>query len=978
MNGSISNATPSQVEVLSRGEKGILRHHLFLRRIYLMPSLSWNEVRDRAIKFAREWAGTKSESAEKQTFWNEFFEVFGIRRRSVATFEEPVRNIKGKYSFIDLFWPGIVLVEHKSSGQDLGRAQSQAFRYIQDLAREDRHTEIPRYVIVSDFARFALHDLEPEDQKELPLFDQWRVRTDQFELSEIHHHVREFAFLKGEKPVRLDPEDPANEKAYQIMANLHDTLERGGFIGHELERFLVRVLFCLFAEDTGIFEPSAFQNLLDQRTREDGSDLGAQLNRLFEVLNTSEDKRQKTLDEDLAAFPYVNGALFAERLGFADFNRDMRNALVACCRFQWARISPAVFGSLFQGIMDDKERRQQGAHYTSERDIMKVVRSLFLDELRAEFDTLKADLSTRQKARLEEFHKKLRKLSFLDPACGCGNFLVLTYRELRRLELDVLRVLHRGEDGQQQVLDVRELCWVDVDQLYGIELFEWPVRIAEVALWLMDHQMNVAVAEAFGQSFRRLPLKNTPHIIQGNALRLDWNAVLPKEQCNYILGNPPFVGKHLMSAEQSADMDAVCGTLDGSGFLDYVTGWYMKAATYCSESKISTGFVSTNSITQGEQAGILWNALFQKHHVKIHFAHRTFAWESEARGKAHVHVVIVGFGTFDRADKHIVDYDADPEQPTVISAKNISPYLVDGPDLALPIRREPICKVPEIINGNKPADGGFLIIEEEDRIAFLRDNPGAVEYVKPFLSAEQYLNGENRWVLWLVDAPPNVIRENPGIHQRVEAVREFRLNSRKESTRRRADRPALFDQLRQPTHEYILIPRHSSENRRYIPFGYFSPEMIIGDSCTAIPNAKPYHFGVISSAMHMAWVRQVCGRLKSDYRYSNKLVYNNFPWPTEVDTKRRTAVETAAQAVLDVRSRFLPPKGTSTLADLYDPLSMPPALAQAHTYLDRAVDRCYRSESFGSDRERVEHLFALYERLTKPLLPMSVRQKRSR
>lgn len=619
-----------------------------------MLAPSWNEVRNRAIKFACEWAGTTSENAEKQTFWNEFFEVFGIRRRSVASFEEPVLNIKGKYSLIDLFWPGVVLVEHKSSGQDLGRAQSQAFRYIQDLAREGRHEEIPRYVIVSDFARFALHDLEPESQKELPLFDnKWRVRTKQFALSELRHHVREFDFLKGEKPVHLDPEDPANEKAYQIMADLHDTLEGGGFTGHELERFLVRVLFCLFAEDTGIFEPAAFQRFLEHRTREDGSDLGAQLNRLFEVLNTPDEKRQRTLDEDLAGLPYVNGALFAERLGFADFNRDMRNALVACCRFQWARISPAVFGSLFQGIIDDKERRQQGAHYTSERDIMKVIGSLFLDQLRTELDALKSDRSTRRRTRLEEFHDKLHSLKFLDPACGCGNFLVLTYRELRRIELDLLRELH----GNQQFTAVDNAIKVDVDQFYGIELSEWPVRIAEIALWLMDHQMNVEVAEAFGQSYRRLPLKSTPHVVQDNALRRDWNTVLPREQCNYILGNPPFVGAKYQDANQRKDMDLVAAGVRNSGLLDYVTGWYFRAAAYIRGSRITVGFVSTNSITQGEQVGVLWNTLFRQYAIKIHFGHRTFSWASEAKGKAHVHVVIIGFGSFDTSPKRIYDYE---------------------------------------------------------------------------------------------------------------------------------------------------------------------------------------------------------------------------------------------------------------------------------------------------------------------------------
>jgi len=943
-----------------------------------MTNLSWNEVRDRAIKFSREWAGTSSERAEKQTFWNEYFQVFGLQRRSVATFEEPVLNIRGQYGFIDLFWPGIVLVEHKSTGHDLGRAQSQAFRYIQDLAREGRHVDIPRYVIVSDFARFALHDLEPEEQKELPLFDQWRVQTIEFSLPELHKYVREFAFLKGEKPIRVDPEDPANEKAYRIMADLHDALEEGGFTGHELERFLVRILFCLFAEDTGIFEPGAFQNLLERRTREDGSDLGAQLNRLFEVLNTPEDRRQRTLDEDLATFPYVNGELFAERLGFADFNREMRKALVASCHFQWARISPAVFGSLFQGIMDDNERRQQGAHYTSERDIMKVVRSLFLDELRAEFDTLKADRSTRRRARLEEFLNKLRSLNFLDPACGCGNFLVLTYRELRRLELDVLRLLHGGEVEQQQVLNVRELCRVDVDQFYGIELHEWPVRIAEMALWLMDHQMNVEVAEAFGQNFRRLPLKSTPHIVKDNALRLDWNTVLPREQCSYVLGNPPFVGKQFATDDQKQDMEMVWGRVKGAGVLDYVTGWYLKAAEYIQGTMIVVGFVSTNSITQGEQVGVLWNELFTRNHLKIHFGHRTFAWASEARGKAHVHVVIIGFAVFDRDNKRLYDYEGDEEKATVTIVRNVSPYLIEGSDTVILSRSKPICTVPEIIFGNMPNDGGHLILTDEEKDELLRREPRAARFIRLFLGSQEFINGETRWCLWLKDATPGELRALPEVMKRINGVREHREESDRETTRELARTPALFGEIRQPDSEYLLVPSVSSENRPYVPIGFMSPDVIGSNLVLFVPGATKFHFGVLSSAMHMAWVRQVCGRLESRYRYSNKLVYNNFPWPTEVEEKRRSAVDSAAQAVLDARLRFLPPKGASTLGDLYDPLTMPPALAQAHAALDRAVDRCYRDEPFRSDRERVEYLFSLYERLTVPLLPATPRPRRQR
>ena len=953
-----------------------------------MAKLSWNEIRDRAITFSHEWADATSERAESQTFWNEFFEVFGIRRRSVAAFEEPVRNLKGKYSRIDLFWPGKVLVEHKSSGENLDHAQSQAFRYIRDLTREGRDEEVPRYVIVSDFTRFALHDLEPEGQGELPLFDQWRVRTHEFELSDLHHQVRAFAFLNGEKSFRLDPEDPANEKAYQIMADLHDTLERGGFIGHELERFLVRVLFCLFAEDTGIFEPAAFQNLLAQRTREDGSDLGAQLNRLFEVLNTQEDKRQKTLDEDLAVLPYVNGALFAERLGFADFNRDMRNALMACCRFQWARISPAVFGSLFQGILDDKERRQQGAHYTSERDIMKVVRSLFLDKLRAEFDILKADRSTRQKSRLEEFHSKLRRLNFLDPACGCGNFLVLTYRELRRLELDLLREIH----GVQQFTDVENAIKVDVDQFYGIELYEWPVRIAEMALWLMDHQMNVEVAEAFGQSFRRLPLKNTPHILRDNALQLDWNVALPKEQCSYILGNPPFVGAKYQNPDQRAEMDLVAHDISNSGLLDYVTGWYFKAAKYIQGTRIVVGFVSTNSVTQGEQVGVLWNPLFQQYGIKIHYGHRTFSWVSEARGKAHVHVVIIGFGTFDASSKRIYDYGDSADSVTVVEAKNISPYLVEGRDIAIVNRSKPLCCVPEIGIGNKPIDGGFYLFTPDEKIEFVRMEPGADKLFRKWVGSEEYINGEQRWCLWLGDCSPEELRNLPEVLKRIDMVAKYRRGeipaknkpddekhkTRNEQTKKLAQTPTRFHVENMPRSTFLLIPEVSSERRKYIPIGFMTPDVLCSNLVKLVPDATIFHFGVLSSTIHMAWVRQVSGRLESRYRYSNKLVYNNFPWPAEVEQSRQLAVETAAQSVLDARAQYLPPKGTSTLADLYDPLSMPSSLSQAHTGLDHAVDRCYRPESFGSDRERVEHLFSLYERLISPLLPATPRSRTQR
>lgn len=930
-----------------------------------MPKLSWNETRDRAIQFSREWSTATYEQRDKQTFWNEFFECFGVPRRSVAVFEHAVAKIRGHYNYLDLFWPGVLLVEHKSTGASLTKAESQAFAYLADLARQGHADQLPRYVVLCDFRRWVLFDLEPGEQDGLPILDDGRpFRVVEFELRDLHRYIREFAFIKGEKPVRLDPEDPANLTATQLLADLHDALEETGFTGHALERMLVRLLFCLFAEDTGIFEPSSFTELVN-RTREDGADLGMHLAQLFQVLNTPSENRQSSLDEDLAAFPYVNGGLFDENLLIASFTSSHRQALLKCCGFYWARISPAVFGSLFQGILDDKQRRQLGAHYTSERDIMKLLRSLFLDELRAELDAAIVDRSTRRTDRLRTFQKRLRSLKFIDPACGCGNFLMLAYRELRRLENKTILELRTIGGTVQRELDIRRLAEVDVDQFYGIEIGEWPVRIAEVGLWLTDHQCNVELAEALGQSFRRLPLRASPTLRVDNALRLDWRIVLPPSSDVFVLGNPPFIGKHLLSPEQSHDMELVWDETNGAGFLDYVTGWYRKAAEYIQGTRIRCAFVSTNSITQGEQTGILWGHLFQHYAIKIHFAHRTFSWTSEARGKANVHVVIIGFGAFEHTPKRIYDYETDKVNATITEVRNISPYLIEGSDVALPIRRVPLCDVPDIIYGNKPADGGHLIIEPEDLTDFLAKNPGARSYVKPFLSADQFLNGEERWVLWLVDAPPSVIRENPGVRKRVESVREFRLKSRKESTRRRADRPTLFDQIRQPTSRYIVIPCHSSENRKYVPFAYFDPTVIIGNSCTAVPDASLFHFGVISSSMHMAWMRVVCGRLESRYRYSNKLVYNNFPWPSNIAKRDRETVETAAQAVLNTRDMF----PASTLADLYDPVAMPPALFKAHATLDRAVDRCYRREIFPSDRARVEHLFSLYEQLSTPLLP---------
>ena len=932
-----------------------------------MP-LSWNEIKHRAIAFSRDWKGVASEKSERQTFWNEFFEVFGKKRRALAAFEEPVKKLSGNWGFIDLFWPGTCLVEHKSAGADLGKAHAQGMDYIRGLIDSGREKEAPRWLIVSDFSRIAIHDLEPEQDPDLPLFRRLPPSVE-FDLKDLHRNVRHFAFVAGYKHHKLNPEDPANFEATELMARLHDALYDGGYRGHQLCQFLVRLLFCFFAEDTGIFPPDHFKLYMREHTAEDGSDLGARLAHLFQVLNTPEESRGKNLDEDLSHFPYINGALFEESLTFADFTTTMRTALLECADFKWEKISPAVFGSLFQTIFDhedDRKRRQLGAHYTAEKNILKLVRSLFLDELRAEFDSAKLDRSGRGPKRLRELQKRLSELKILDPACGCGNFLVVTYRELRQLELEILIELHSGQQQFEQD-EVYNLSLINVDQMYGIEIEEFPARIAEVALWLADHQANILLSEAFGQFYRRIPLRKSPQIHVANALRTDWKEVLPPSECSYIIGNPPFVGQHYQSPYQKADQMAVMFQIPAAGVIDFVANWHIKAADYIQGTMTGVAFVSTNSLCQGEQAGLLWSELFGRYAVKINFAHRTFAWESEARGKAHVHCIIVGFSNFDTPSKVLYDYDMDSEHPTATKVSNISPYLTEGPDRAVSNRTEPLCAVPKMSWGNKPTDGGHLILSPKERREMIAKEPGVAKFIRRYMSGGDFINDEERYCLWLKDAAPHELRQLPLVLERVESVRAMRLASKAESTRRFAAQPALFRQIAQPDSDYLAVPEVSSENRPIIPIAFLSKEVICSNTVQFVPNATLWHFGILTSSMHMAWMRLVAGRLESRYRYSNTLVYNNFPWPVVATPELKKNVEKAAQAILDARVKY----PLSTLADLYDPSTMPSDLVKAHEALDRAVERCYRKEPFLNDRSRVEHLFALYEKLTNPLALMA-------
>ena len=959
-----------------------------------MP-LSWNEIKDRALRFSREWADEASEDAEAQSFWNGFFEVFGVSRRRVASFERKVRKIDGRDGYIDLLWKGVLLVEHKSRGHDLDRAHAQARDYFHGLT----DAELPRYLLVSDFARFRLYDLEGDGE---PI---------EFALNDLHKHVRAFGFIAGYQARTFKDEDPVNIEAAERMGKLHDALKAAGYAGHELEVLLVRLLFCLFAEDTGIFPRNAFNDLIAQRTREDGSDLGPWLAQLFQTLDTPRDKRQRTLDEQLAELPYVNGKLFSEQLPLAAFDAKMRELLLQASGLRWNEISPAIFGSMFQSVMDAKARRNLGAHYTSEKNILKLIGPLFLDDLKAELEKI-----GNNEGKLKSFHVKLSNLRFLDPACGCGNFLVIAYRELRLLELEVLR---RQFAQQQSVLTrVAEHVAVDVDQFYGIEIEEFPAQIAQVALWLMDHQMNLLVAEQFGEYFARLPLVKAPTIVHDNALRVDWNEVVPRENLSYILGNPPFGGKHYQNKEQRSDQALVTAGIKSGSDLDFVANWFIKAANYSEGTVVDFAFVATNSITQGEQVPLLWPYLLDQRKLAIRFAHRTFKWSNEARGKAAVHCVIVGMTRHPPTQRSLFDYDNPTSEPHLVLAANINPYLADGPNVVVTKRSAPLDGRPTMRCGSKPVDDGQLILSDAERNELLATYPVAAAWVRPFIGSEEFINGSRRWCLWLNDATPTALRAVPPVMQRIEAVRAFREASTAAPTRAAAQTPSRFFFISQPQTDYILVPEVSSERRRYVPIGWMTSEVVSSNKNYIVAEPSLCIFGLLQSAMHMAWLATVGGRLKSDFQYSASMVYNNFPWPEleplsprergrgegsgeaegrndpepssrpsghllqegEGKNKHRAAIEAAAQGVLDARAQF----PDATLADLYDPLSMPPALVKAHQALDRAVDAAYiaaekaasrKPPKLASDAERVAFLFERYQALTS-LLP-AAKPKRS-
>ena len=911
--------------------------------------LSWNEVRARAAAFAEEWRDASYESGETQSFYNDFFKVFGVRRSSVARYEQHVTKLDNSAGFIDLFWPGVLIVEQKSAGRDLAKAYEQAGGYFDALPEHLR----PRYILVSDFQTFELHDLDERETVAFPLAD-------------LPAHVEAFGFILGVQRRAFRDQDPANIKAAELVGRLHDALADSGYRGHDLERFLVRIVFCLFADDTGIFERrDIFLDFIETRTSEDGTDLGAKLAHLFQVLDTPEDERLTSLDEDLDQFPHVNGALFEGPLRIPAFDAAMRAALLDACRFDWSKLSPAIFGALFQSVMEPAERRAKGAHYTTEKNILKVIEPLFMDDLRAEFGRLKSRKDGRRRPALLAFQEKLGQLRFFDPACGCGNFLIIAYRELRTLEIEVLKEIYTG--GLFDKLG-ESLSVIDVDQFYGIEIGEFPARIAETALWMMDHIMNNRLSLAFGRVYARIPLQTSPHIVHGDALELNWADLLPSEECSFVFGNPPFSGAKWQTAEQRAQVRRIAALGKTGGTLDYVTAWFITAGDYVKTCQARIGFVATNSITQGEQVAQLWPALFERCKLEIAFAHRTFAWGSDARGKAHVHVVILGLDRREaaRPEKRLFSYPDINGEPDETRHAAVSPYLFDAhgiPNPHLTVRAEssPINGARRLITGSKPVDDGNFIFSAEQRNAFLEAEPNAAPFLRPFVEAWEYLRGSTRWILALHSVPPDVLARLPRVRERIAAVRKFREDSESLPTQKIAATPTLYHVNVLPTSPFLVIPQTSSERREYAPIGWLEPPAIPSDKLRLLSDATLAEFALLTSAMHMAWMRAVTGRLESRYMYSVGVVYNTFPMPPgDSDLSK---LELLAQAVLDARAAH----PGATLADLYDPDLMPPNLRRAHQALDRAVDRLYRKSGFASERERVEHLFMLYEKMRAPL-----------
>ena len=925
-------------------------------------SLDYQHIREQLHRIIHDYKDAEGyERGQSQNFWTQIFNAYGVSGQVQSkAFEHRLKDDKSQ-KYVDAFIPKLVMIEQKSRGLDLNKAYNQVSKYYERLSVADK----PRYIVLSNFDELWLFDIEN------PL----NIKEYKCPLADLPKNAEWLDFLAPNAAMaEIVEENPINRQATEMVAKLHQAFISDGVNADELALFLTRLIFCFFADDTGIFgQKNLLDGLLKNVARSDGSNLNEVFTTLFDTLNTKD--RSSRLPESYAAFAYINGDLFSQSIRIPYFDENLYNLVVQCNNLDWSEISPAIFGSMFQSVLDiddtadsDDKRREFGAHYTSEKNILKVINSLFLQELRDEFSKCAKD-----KPRAIKLYEKLPKLTFFDPACGCGNFLIIAYRELRLLENQLIAQIY-GE--QRGLLDISSMCQVTVEQFYGIEIEPHAAHIARVAMWITDHQLNQATAERFGTTRPTTPIVYSPHITEGNALQIDWEDVLEANKCDFVMGNPPFIGKSNQNKQQKSDMEIVTKHIKNYKSLDYVAGWYIKAMHYMQSvtrqnHHIETAFVSTNSIVQGEQVAILWQYLLRDNNAHINFAHHTFRWTNEGKGVAGVHCVIIGYSTIERKEKTIFSYEDIAGEPKPNKAKLINGYLIDA-SLVFFDKTNKQCSNELMMDlGSIPRDGGSLSLSNEEYIELIEKEPLAKKYLRPYMGSQEFLSNIKRWCLWFDGCDPiqlnNDLTKLPLVRERVEGVKQMRLSSTREATKKQASQPHLFSERRQPVSgNYLLIPSVSSENRKYIPIGFLSSETVCSNLVFSLINADLYHLGVLSSSMHNAFMRLTAGRLESRYRYSNSIVYNNFLYPFDAKkdednqtAKAKEVIGSAAQAVLDARKHYQDvSEDAPTLAKLYNTYMIDPypELTKAHSALDKVVDKAYGYKGKGDDASRVEFL----------------------
>ena len=922
-------------------------------------SLDYQHIREQLHRIIHDYKDAEGyERGQSQNFWTQIFNAYGVSGQvQLKAFEHRLKKDKTQ-KYVDAFIPKLVIIEQKSKGIDLNKAYSQASEYYDRLK-----TDKPRYIVLCNFDELWIYDLaNPLDIKEYKCL-----------LTDLPKNAEWLDFLAPNAAMaEIVEENPINRQATEMVARLHKAFISDGVNADELALFLTRLIFCFFADDTGIFgQKNLLDGLLTNEARNDGSNLNEVFTTLFDTLNT--ETRSSRLPESYAAFAYINGDLFSQSIRIPHFDENLYNLVVDCNNLDWSEISPAIFGSMFQSVLDiddtadsDDKRREFGAHYTSEKNILKVINSLFLQDLRDEFSKCAKD-----KPRAIKLYEKLPTLKFFDPACGCGNFLIIAYRELRLLENQLIAQIYGDQRG---LLDISSMCQVTVEQFYGIEIEPHAAHIARVALWITDHQLNQATAELFGTTRPTTPIVYSPHITEGNALQIDWEDVLPANECNFVMGNPPFVGTSQQNKEQKSDMQFVAGSIKGCKTFDYVAGWYIKAMHYmqsvtANNQHIETAFVSTNSIVQGEHVALLWRYILEGNNGFINFAHHTFKWSNEGKGVAAVHCVIIGYSPVERKEKTIFSYNDISGEPIPQKAKMINGYLADAPLVFFDRRSKQISNELLMNKGSQPTDGGQLLLSNNEYELLIKEEPLAKKYIKRYMMGNELLNNIERWCLWFDGCDPLQLNKDlekmPLVRQRIENVKKKRLKSTKAATVKKAETPHLFDERRYEGKAYIAMPKISSEKRLYLPIAFIKPEVVAGDMVFVLSDAKIYHFGILSSSMHNSFMRLTAGRMKSDYNYSNTIVYNNLPYPFDAKDeddktlKAKEAIGLAAQAVLDARKLYQDVSEDSpSLAKLYNTYMIDPypELTKAHTALDKAVDKAYGYKGKGDDASRVEFL----------------------